>query len=57
MTAEQKVFTVRLLAETLSTLPQDMEVWIRLDDIAGEVTHVKLGGIAKTGPHVILESL
>jgi hypothetical protein len=45
MSDEPKIFTVRALADTLAVLPPDWEVWMRLDDVAGELTHIKIGSI------------
>jgi len=54
MAEEPKVFTVELLIDTLAAFPSDMPVFMRLDDLLGEVTHIKVE--SKGGAIVVLES-
>lgn len=50
-----EVFTVKRLAETLATLPPDMPVYTRVDDVMGEVTSARMRGDHVLGLILILE--
>jgi hypothetical protein len=52
---DDKPFTVKLLRETLETMPPDLEVWVRLEGVADVVTHVKLGSLGHGEIKLILQ--
>lgn len=55
MTEEFKPFTVKLLRETLETMPPELEIWIRLEGYACAVTHVKLSSAPDHRVKLILQ--